>query len=531
MEVPAAQNLPENISKAGLPDIFIGYQKKLMAASAAHSVIFVEKSRRIGATWGMGADAVLTAAANKSAGGQKVFYIGFNLDMTREFIDVCGSWARAFSHAASDVEEFMFKDQDKDGNNKDIQAFRIKFDSGFEIVALTSRPRSLRGRQGYIIIDEAAFHDDLEELMKAALAMLIWGGKVLVISTHNGVDNPFNQYIQDARAGRNNYHVLKIDLDDALKDGLYKRICYVQGLEWSQEAEYAWRQDIVDFYGTGADEELFCVPKRSSGAFLSGMLVEACMEPRPVVRYESDDDFVHKAEYVREQIVNDWCAENLKPLLDELKPDLRSYFGEDFGRSGDLTPLHIIQVEKNLQRNTPFTVELRNVPFSQQRQIIWYILDRLPLLSGAAFDARGNGQQIAEETVQRYGQNIVHAVMTGPAWYGDAFPKYKAALEDRMMILPQDADILADHRVAVLQAGIPRIPDKRTKGEDGGKRHGDALVAAAMAYWASLQEYSEYGYSPASGAARRTSSLRPNEPDPDHGYSRSNTLHSTKGAW
>ena len=36
------------------------------------------------------------------------------------------------------------------------------------------------------MIDEAAFHDDLPELLKAALAFTMWGGVVRVISTHNG---------------------------------------------------------------------------------------------------------------------------------------------------------------------------------------------------------------------------------------------------------------------------------------------------------------------------------------------------------
>ncbi|MDE8660748.1 hypothetical protein PUL39_030350 [Pseudomonas aeruginosa] len=44
--------------------------------------------------------------------------------------------------------------------------------------------------------------ESLEELLKAALALTMWGNKVRLISTHNGVDNPFNTYIQDAREGR-----------------------------------------------------------------------------------------------------------------------------------------------------------------------------------------------------------------------------------------------------------------------------------------------------------------------------------------
>ena len=118
-----------------------------------------------------------------------------------------------------------------------------------------------------MIIDEAAFHDDLAGVMKAAIALLIWGGKVLVISTHLGEDNTFNKLIQNARAERTPYHVVRFTFDDALQDGLYQRICLVTNKVWSPEAEAKWRAGIIASYGDGADEELFCIPSKG-GAHL-----------------------------------------------------------------------------------------------------------------------------------------------------------------------------------------------------------------------------------------------------------------------
>lgn len=478
---------------AALPDIFFGYQKKAMKLNDNAAVAFVEKSRRIGLTWAIAAQAVLVAAANRKAGGMDVFYIGFNLDMTREFIDTAAEWAKHFSHAAAAVEEFVFADSVGD-DTKEIKAFRITFDSGFEIVALTSRPRSLRGRQGFVIIDEAAFHDDLKELMKAALALLMWGGKVLVISTHNGVDNPFNEYIQDIHASRRDYAHMRIDLDDALRDGLYKRICLVRGDAWSPEAESAWREKLINQYGDAADEELLCIPRKGGGTYLPGILVESRMVDAPVLRFSCDDQFVFLDEITRTRTVEEWCRLHLLPLLEALDSSLQHFLGEDFGRNGDLTSLVPIELMQNLTRRVPFIVELRNVPFAQQRQIVWYILDRLPHFNGAAFDARGNGSQLAEETMQRYGAHRIHQVMITQAWYLEAFPKYKAAFEDGTISLPRDTDVLNDHRAAEMVRGIPQIPEKRTTGSDGGKRHGDTLIAGAMAYWVTLQALVEYAY-------------------------------------
>src|SRR3546814_13124008 len=87
-------------------------------------------------------------------------------------------WARAFNQACTEIGEYLFLDKGENGAaDQHIQAFRIRFASGFEIVALSSRPRSLRGRQGYVIFDEFAFHDDPEALLQAGMAFIIWGGK------------------------------------------------------------------------------------------------------------------------------------------------------------------------------------------------------------------------------------------------------------------------------------------------------------------------------------------------------------------
>jgi len=482
------------------PDIFLQYQKDLFEATASNQVVVVEKSRRIGATWGIGAEAVLTAAAEKKAGGQDVLYIGYNLDMTREFIDTCANWAKAFSQAATEVDEFLFKEQDERGAERAIQAFRIRFLSGFEIVALCSRPRSLRGRQGYVILDEFAFHDEAAELLKAAMALLIWGGKVLIISTHDGVDNPFAELIQECRAGKRPYKVLRITFDDALADGLYKRVCLVRGIEWSAEGETKWRNEIVGLYGDAADEELHCIPRAGGGKYLSRVLLEARSVPVPVVRWTCDDAFVDLSDDMRELECGAWCKDTLEPLLTSLSAS-HSFVGEDFGRTGDLTALWPVLLEVDLTRNTPFVVELRNAPFREQEQILFYICDRLPQFSGAALDARGNGQYLAERARQKYGPDSVAQVMLTENWYREHWPKLKSALEDAKFTIPANSDVLDDFRTVESVRGVPKVVERT--GGAGDKRHGDTAIAAVLAMFASSTlEATDFGY--VSGAAPAT---------------------------
>ncbi|EAU40173.1 putative phage-related protein [Fulvimarina pelagi HTCC2506] len=483
----------------GLPDVLLSYQQELVFSVSTFALTVTDKSRRIGATWGVGAAAVLTSGAKRTAGGMDTLYLGYNLDMAREFIDTCAMWAKAFNQASSGVQEFLFTEQGEKGEDRSIQAFRITFASGFEIAALSSKPRSLRGRQGFVILDEFAFHDDAEELLKAAMALLIWGGKVLVISTHNGVDNPFNQLIQEIREGRRPGNVVRCTFDDALNQGLYKRICLIRGREWSPEAEAQFRAEIRAFYGDGAAEELDCIPSQGSGVYLTSAQIEACMSRAiPVLRLSCPQGFELKDDATRFTFVADWLGEHVDPALAKLDRRCRHSYGFDFGRSGDLSILTPLAEERDLTLRAPFVLELRNVPFRQQEQILFHVADRLPRFGSGRHDARGNGQFLAEYAMQRYGALAVEPVMLSQGWYLENMPPLKAAIEDRTVLFAADADLKADLRQIQMVRGIPMVPnDARTKGADGGQRHGDFAVSLCLAIAAAKADHVEYGYTPA----------------------------------
>ncbi|MGF0009544.1 hypothetical protein ACQRCJ_03240 [Desulfovibrio sp. SGI.102] len=454
-------------------DVFLPYQKKWLADKA--SVKVVEKSRRIGLTWAQAHDDTLLAATSGRY-GMDVLYISFNQDMTREYIEACADWAKRLQLVAGKVNEDVFKD----GDEREIKAFRIDFASGRKILALSNRPSNLRGKQGRVIIDEAAFVEDLPELLKAALALLMWGGQVIIISTHNGADNAFNQLVQDVRAGTLPYSLHRITLDDALRDGLYRRICQVTEKPWTQKGEDAWRAELIKTYGDGADEELFCIPRQSSGAYLTTSMIEACMEDMPVLTWTPPaEDFVDWPLPVAELYTRGWIAEQLEPLLATLPQDMAHFCGVDFGRSGDLSVFWPATEGKGLRLVPPFVLELRNCPHRTQQQILFAILDRLPRFSGVSLDARGNGSALAEAARQQYGPEQVREVMISESWYRETMPLLKAGIEDKTLLLPRDAGILSDFRSLRVVKGVARVPEQRIKDKTGG-RHGDSVIACAM---------------------------------------------------
>ncbi|MBF0567080.1 MAG: hypothetical protein HQK89_17780, partial [Nitrospirae bacterium] len=451
--------------------VFLPYQQRWIQDKKPVKILV--KSRRIGGSWAEAGDDTLHASMSN---GGDVWYIGYNKDMAIEFINDCANWARHFNEAASAIEEEVLSDE-----GKDILTFKIKFASGYRITALSGRPTNLRGKKGRVVIDEAAFVEDLDGLVKAAMALLMWGGDVRIISTHFGAENFFNELVNDSLAGKTHYSVHIVNLDDALNDGLYMRICEVLGRAWSQEAEDAWRQNLVDVYREHADEELFCIPSRSSGAYFTRALIESRMSADcKVLRLSCRDGFEVLPEEIRVSEIDAWIAEHVDFLSKVLNPVLPHYVGEDFARSGDLTVIMVFERRQDLSVTVPFMLELRNVPFKAQEQILFYILDRLPRFYGGAFDARGNGQYLAEVAMQRFGSRILQVMLT-QEWYRLNMPRYKAAFEDGTITLPLDADIMDDHRMVRMEKGVPHVPDgSRTRGGDGGKRHGDSAIAGAL---------------------------------------------------
>ena len=501
------------------PPVLMPYQSAWIADQAQLKVC--EKSRRTGFTWAEAADDVLIAS---SEGGSNVFYISATQDMAREYIEACALFARAYHYAAEALGEGLYDDGTaSDGSRRFIKTYELSFPgTGRRIVALSSRPTNLRGKQGVIVIDEAAFAPELAGLIKAAMAMLLWGDKVRIISTHDGAENPFNQLIQEVRAGKrggpSEASVHRVTFQQAVADGLYRRVCLRKGIAWSAEGEAAWVAAAYRFYGDDAAEELDAIPSQSAGAYLSLTLIEQRMTSVPppagpvIVRGKWDDAFAYLPEDVRRAAIAAWCEEQLAPHLARLSPLQRHVFAQDFARNRDQSVMVVAAEDVDLTRRPRITVELANCPFSSQQQILEFIIDRLPRFRGGAMDATGNGAALAEAAAQKYGVEMIEQVKLSDAFYLAHMPKLKAALQDGTLVdLARDELHRDDLRAIKLIQGVPKIPKSDTQSAaaraaaaEGGeklRRHGDFAIALFLAVYAFFREAGEIDFTPAPGKA------------------------------
>lgn len=458
-----------------------------------------EKSRRIGASYCEAADDVLHAAA--AEGGGNVGYISYNKSMTASYISDCAKWAKAFGKAAGQIGESVFRRDD----DKDIHVFDLQFASGHSIQAFSGNPRNLRsfGRPGdVVVVDEAAFIDDLGELLKAAMAVTVWGGAIRILSTHNGEDNPFNELIRDTRGGRYRHSIHRTTIDDALDDGLYRRICTVTGQTWSAEGEEQWQAELIQRYRPNEDEELYAIPAMGGGTYFPRALVEAAMpsaeQSGPLLRFSGDARFNLLPKPARRAEMADWIRDTLQPALDALDRERRHAIGMDFARKGDTTSIVVLELGETLRRTWRLLVELHNCPYDQQDQVLGWVegfdtegaaLRRtgrgVPRLGGEAIDSTGNGDAIAESAEDRRGSEILR-VKFNEGIYREWMPKYKVGIEDRTTVLIRHDDVLDDHRAVQLVRGIPRVPDTKTDAK--GERHGDSAIAGMLANMAADQD-------------------------------------------
>lgn len=259
--VKAAKNNRSAIQIQGFTDpnfqyienLFCPYQNKWVIDDSP--VCIAEKGRRVGLTYAEEARSVKDAILK----GEDTTYTSYNHLVGKGFIKRCARFAKAYNYLYKKIFNFEIIDE------QNITVFSITFLNGAVITAVPADPKNLRDRQGTIVIDEAAFRSDLPELLKAGNAITMRGGKVRIISTHNGVQNYFYKLCREIEADPEKGSHHHIPFAKAVEQGMYKSMCKVSGEEWTQEKELIWVKKIRKIYGEDAVEELDAVAKDYKG--------------------------------------------------------------------------------------------------------------------------------------------------------------------------------------------------------------------------------------------------------------------------
>ena len=87
----------------------------------------------------------------------------------------------------------------------------LRYNNGSQIKAISSTGEAGRSEAlSLLIIDEAAFIKNIDEIWTAAQSTLSTGGKCIALSTPNGMGNWFHKTWADAESGTNNFNFIKL---------------------------------------------------------------------------------------------------------------------------------------------------------------------------------------------------------------------------------------------------------------------------------------------------------------------------------
>lgn len=115
----------------------------------------------------------------------------------------------------------------------------LKLPNTCEIKAVATSKDALRGfTPTYLIMDEAAFIDNGEEVFNAALTALGTGGHAMLISTPNGMDALYYTTYEGAKSGDNDFNIIEMRW--------YEDLRYNKDLKWIKKGENEKDTVIID---------------------------------------------------------------------------------------------------------------------------------------------------------------------------------------------------------------------------------------------------------------------------------------------
>ena len=101
----------------------------------------------------------------------------------------------------------------RDGGNSSVEdnKLSLKLKNGSQCKAIASSPDAGRSEAlSLLVVDEAAFIRDIDEIWLSAQSTLSTGGAAIVLSTPNGVGNWFHKMWVDGESGANGFHNIKL---------------------------------------------------------------------------------------------------------------------------------------------------------------------------------------------------------------------------------------------------------------------------------------------------------------------------------
>ncbi len=151
----------------------------------------------------------------------------------------------------------------RDGSSASVEdnKLSLKLKNGSQVKAITSSPDAGRSEAlSLLVIDEAAFIKNIDEIWLAAQSTLSTGGSAIVLSTPNGVGNWFHKMWIDGENGTNGFNNITLhwtvhpERNQHWRDE-QTRVLGIKGA--AQECDCLWGESKINILDTETGEDMY----------------------------------------------------------------------------------------------------------------------------------------------------------------------------------------------------------------------------------------------------------------------------------
>lgn len=403
--------------------VWRAYQKKLFADHSR--LIVVAKGRQIGMSEAAAALAVAEALNNTK---RSVWLLSVNVEAGKEVIRKCADWLRIFAHC--DLERVL-----PTVVNERIES--IELSNGSRISVLPCAARSVRGKTGTVIWDEAA-HAQNDEEVYTAIAPVIASNphlRLILISTPFGDRGVFYRAFHGKLDGPSlKWSKHRVDVHDAVKAGFPAQVLELRPSytddQWAQEFECSFNSQRDRYYQVDLIKKCFAAELEPD-------------EERVIARRVLAIDVASKQDSSIAVVV------------------------DDDGEQGFHIHTPIVLSEARARREYP-----------QQFAILKNLIEQGDFWA-VAIDANGVGAGLASFLVAEFGSKII-SIMPNASWKAKNIPALKVDMQGGHVEIEP---------LAVLTSAFNAVKEVRTTSnnvvfraprDDSG--HADGFSAALMGY-------------------------------------------------
>jgi len=210
-------------------------QKEIVWAYEKHRFNIVTKPRQAGVSTTTAAYQAVKLTFADENNPEKVLIIANKRDMAMEFL-------AKIKDFLDQIPRWVWGQEYVDDPEKSIYATESKqhlvLVNGSQVKAVATSKDALRGyTPTWLIMDEAAYIENGEEVFGASLTALGTGGRASLISTPNGMDALYYKTYDGAKTKRNNFNVVEMRW--------YQDLRYNKDLRWIKGEEIIYEKEFT----------------------------------------------------------------------------------------------------------------------------------------------------------------------------------------------------------------------------------------------------------------------------------------------